>query len=139
MSDKITVIIQDPKDHNYPTILRRLREAGIPVTGGLSFGDKKVKHGTLVSSRILETGVIKYEWYRGLNNKDTIARVILFLPFHLFFKRLIKRNYKNRRMTAIYRKYGGHLNTSDRREHNDEWYWADKFFVKYRYFAERGL
>lgn len=48
-----------------------------------------------------------------------IMRALIFLPFHLALKHLIKRNYEMRRQGLL----------------PDEWYWADRIAARYGYFV----
>jgi len=57
----ITVTI-DKKDQDPQTVLRKLKEARIPITGALGFGAKKVTRGRLKSSRCFDTGSFTYKW-----------------------------------------------------------------------------
>jgi len=54
-----------------------------------------------------------------------LFRIIMFLPFYLILKPLIKRNYKLRRKSAI----------SEDSKYPDVWYWADIIAVEYGYFV----
>lgn len=45
---------------------------------------------------------------------------LMFIPFHLILKPLIKRNYRLRAQGKL----------------PDKWYWADRLSVKYGYFVE---
>jgi len=51
---------------------------------------------------------------------NKIYRILMFLPFHLILKPLIKRNYRLRMEGKL----------------PDEWYWADKIAVKFGYFVK---
>ncbi len=46
-------------------------------------------------------------------------KLLMYLPFHLVLKPLIKRNYRMRNAGLL----------------PDEWYWADKIAVHYGYFV----
>jgi len=58
-----------------------------------------------------------------------------YLIFHLFLKKLIKKNYKNRRLTQRHLHQGWKLLTSDKKLHLDEWYWADSLACKWGYYV----
>ncbi len=57
-----------------------------------------------------------------------LGKILMFLPFHLILKPLIKRNYRLRFKSAM----------NGDGKHPDEWYWADSLAVKYGYFVSRS-
>lgn len=57
-----------------------------------------------------------------------IGKLLMFIAFHLCFKWLIKRNYWQRKASAI---------NADG-EYKDQWYWVDLMCVEYGYFTDIG-
>jgi len=60
------IVTIDKKDQDPQTVLCKLKEAGIPVTGGLGFGAKKVTYGKLEGSRCFDTDLLTYSWTEDL-------------------------------------------------------------------------
>ena len=58
--------------------------------------------------------------------KWTMRAILMFLPFWLVLRPLIKWNYRQRFESAM---------TGDGK-HPDVWYWADTMAVKYGYFVK---
>ena len=65
-----------------------------------------------------------------------VMRGLMYLPFHLWLKRLIEENYKNRALTAICKTHNIPVCTLDGKEYKDEWFWADKLCSKYGYYVD---
>lgn len=57
-----------------------------------------------------------------------MLKALMYLPFHLVLKPLIKRNYRLRYDSAI----------NGDNKHPDEWYWADKIAAYFGYFVKAG-
>jgi len=60
--------------------------------------------------------------------KRIAFKILMFFPFHLVLKPLIKRNYKNRALSAL----------NGDGKYPDEWYWADEVACCYGYFVNGG-
>ena len=54
-----------------------------------------------------------------------VMKIVMFLPFHLVLKPLIKRNYRLRYLSAV-NKDG---------KYPDQWYWADYLAVIFGYYV----